>query len=114
MQQKQRRCHRHQSDQNKAKDKFAGIVDISAEQFCLLRCEKLGIRGVHPCNMGEFFSIARHLVNENDAVSHVDGDIFAAPDLFDLAVGIGVRDAQHIPVGKIFRRIGDFLVHRED
>ncbi len=64
--------------------------------------------------MGEFFSIARHLVNENDAVSHMNDNIFATPDLFDLAVGIGVRDAQHIPVGKIFRRIGDFLVHRED
>ncbi|MFR3811736.1 MAG: hypothetical protein ACLTXT_04510 [Ruminococcus callidus] len=61
-------------------------LDISAEQFCLLRV-KLGIRGVHPA-IWRIFSIARHLVNENDAVSHVDGDIFAAPDLFDLAVGI--------------------------
>ena len=64
--------------------------------------------------MGELLSIVRHLVNENDAVSHVNGDISAAPDLFDLAVRIGVGDAQHIPISKAFRRVGDLLIHREN
>ena len=86
---------------------------ISAEQFRLSRSAEFSIGSVHFCNFCKLVSVARHLVNENDAVSHMNGHILACLYLFDLGIGIGVGNTQHIPIGKFLRCIGDFLVHRE-